>query len=567
MRKFLTISGFSLLLYMEIASAQACSMSEGFVRPSNFELIQMTDAIVIASAISASKNKNSGSTVRFKVIEDVKGDTGKTVYDNWGHLGETVQSDPMELAAAHPDAYAGPCNRMTYAKGHEYVLFLQRQEDGKYLVSGSAFSRINEDYFGPDSLWMKIINYYLDVQESFEPMEQLYVLRSRFEELISDERSISEEKLAIDILNHLMSRSPYKPTEYLVQTYLALEEGRELPFAVRSPEADKEGSDAEKLTELVFGPRYDSTFDIEEQKHFILWSLVNGDHPDALSLFERLVTGPVVNGAIIGASARFLSKHGQYRRAINLANAHAFRVMNSGSRRETRHFLRGALRLRFDENSLWAERWQSDSYAQKWWPEFAMAVDASQRARFGEDAGYSFGGAAAALRPKDYRDRPDVARMLADTYDKDVVNWAESEVQAYIDSDEELDSDLLDLPVEILLLKYRSSIPKSVERIEKFFCADKQVRYTIISRVGLIQNYNTEDLLFRIARYEGLSGHEPMYVTQTIAMFLGGSTREFLLGNGWGFSEAEDLLKAFIKDEPIEIDERDEKDRRPIVCG
>ncbi len=73
--------------------------------------------------------------------------------------------------------------------------------------------------------------------------------------------------------------------------------------------------------------------------------------------------------------------------------------------------------------------------------------------------------------------------------------------------------------------------------------------------------------MFRIAQYDGLEGYEPMYVRQTIAMFVGYNREKFLKNQrSWVGGDAEDLLVSFVRGERIQIDERDKEDRGPIVC-
>jgi len=58
------------------------------------------------------------------------------------------------------------------------------------------------------------------------------------------------------------------------------------------------------------------------------------------------------------------------------------------------------------------------------------------------------------------------------------------------------------------------------------------------------------------------TGHEPPYVIQTRATFVAESRKEFLRNSGWGFSDVDALMVAFIKGKEIK---EDDKDRQPFV--
>ena len=128
----------------------------------------------------------------------------------------------MDLSSAHPQAYGGPCNRVTFKKGRKYAFFLSYDDDGDLSLLGFPFSRVSEDYYGDESLWGRTIQYYLEVQTLDDRMQELEVLKEKYEMLTATELELRDNKLAADIADHLMSRSPYKPTEYLLWNHTVL---------------------------------------------------------------------------------------------------------------------------------------------------------------------------------------------------------------------------------------------------------------------------------------------------------------------------------------------------------
>ena len=563
-----------LLLVSIPSAAFACSVSRDYVRPSNYELVELADVIAIVTPIRQKRVGDGDREVTFRVDRALKGNVGSTFKNvGWVNIGKGDPSDPNDISLPHPEVFAGPCNRITFRKGQQYIFFLKSGAEGKLTTLGYPFSRISEDYYGENSLWAEAIDYYLEVQSENDPMAALEVLQQRYNSLMASNPSERDQKLATDIADHLMSRSPFKPTEYLLQSYYALDENKELPFSVRSPQADKEQSDAQRLTDLLYGSSTPEEFGRNEQMQFILWALVNGDHPSAMELFDGLSKENNQNGAVLGTIIRFFSKHGRYRDAVNVANNNAFRVMSTSPRRDVEEFLRGVNLMHYYEGDYLREKWKEDAYAKAWWPEFALAINESFRNRFGGDRRYSFGEEAELLRPENYRSRPLVTLALADAYDDAVINWAKSEIDRFIalDSDE-IDNYFLDLPVLVLLHNYRSYKKETIEPVDEYFCADEDVRYKIISLTGLAQNYYTEDLLYRIAQYDGLEGYEPTYLKQAMILFVAERQKRFLEGGrgffgGYGMRmygmRMDELLIPYMNGEKIE---EDDEDRKPIVC-
>ena len=104
--------------------AQACSTADSYVPPSGFELVEMADAIVVATAIDGSKVEVDGNThVRFRVESVLKGDPPKE-FDNDGYvLVDPKSKDEQEY-------YGGMCGRSGFTQGHTYVVALRKTPDG-----------------------------------------------------------------------------------------------------------------------------------------------------------------------------------------------------------------------------------------------------------------------------------------------------------------------------------------------------------------------------------------------------------------------------------------------------
>ncbi|MCK5747101.1 MAG: hypothetical protein KAH44_12840, partial [Oricola sp.] len=137
-------------------------------------MIDASDAIVVATAVrSISGETSSSDAVIFKVREVLKGSPSQEVTDLWARFGKATPSNPDDILSANQEAFMGPCNRMTFKKGNSYVLMLRNDPEEGFIVWGDAFSRINEDDFGPNSMWRRAIGVYLEIQKNPDRMAQI----------------------------------------------------------------------------------------------------------------------------------------------------------------------------------------------------------------------------------------------------------------------------------------------------------------------------------------------------------------------------------------------------------
>ncbi len=373
-------------------SALACSVTADYVVPSNFELVQIADAIVVATPLgqTGSWDEIAGPSVRFRVQETLKGETPRQLLLPQATLGQVAIGDPNRLIGAHPDAHSGGCIRRTFRRGQPAVLFLARDVEGQWNLLGFPFARVSEDYFGPDALWPRTVRDYLTIQSEYGPMEQLAVLERIVEDELANQQTEEGGERARDILGHLMSRSPWKPTQYLTETYETLERGETPRFAFRSREADQEQSDVRALTALVFGDRAVRTQGASEQMRYVLNALVKGDHPDAAPLFERILTSRP-NAWQFGAVVEFLAKHGQYARAYDLVETQAIAMLNAAEDEDALALIRSIQQMQLGDGD-WTvrQRWADYPEIATRWPSFAERLWDYQVQRFGDDGAYPF---------------------------------------------------------------------------------------------------------------------------------------------------------------------------------
>src|SRR4051812_47894657 len=102
--------------FLAAAPVAACSVTSDYVRPSNFELVQIADVILVASAVSEGKVGDEPS-VAFAVESAVKGEAPSRLVLPGADLGQPRPSNLADLSGPNPEAMAGTCNRVTFRKG------------------------------------------------------------------------------------------------------------------------------------------------------------------------------------------------------------------------------------------------------------------------------------------------------------------------------------------------------------------------------------------------------------------------------------------------------------------
>lgn len=489
-----------LTLWSSATAALACSVTEGFVRSSSYELVEQADAVVVAVADSQSGDSEAFDTaVTFRIERAFKGRPPATIVMDSARLGRIAPSDPGDLTVPHPETMHGACSRYTFQRGGRYVLFLREGEGGSqpegWYAMRPIFWRGAEDYAGPDSAWVRALNLYMDIQrEQPDRMAALDALAGRLPSLEVPGASATDRQIALDIRDHLSSLSPAKPTPYLVSAYEALERGESPRFPVRSPEADREGGMVEALTDLIFDVRHPE-FDMERARTFVLLSLANGEHPDALPLFERLLAaGP--DSRTLGLSVRYLSKSGQYRRAFEIVETEVMRRLGGLPDAEARALvgdvaeaMRGPDYV-YDQDN---EAWRTEPYVLARWPETALSLywDMERRGvemRFQAEVAY--------LRTPDYRARPEVTLALATQFDEDVEVWAIEELQNATPSANWLKrEDPAWLPVRALV---RASGEDRDAALIRFYCSGRSGRNMTVQTLGVWGGILEVDLLQRM---------------------------------------------------------------------
>jgi hypothetical protein len=575
LRAFPYLAFICALSLLAARPVSACSIFGHYVIPTNFELVQMADAIVIATAIDDAVDANDKDPqtrdVRFRVDKALKGSPPRVFKYSWSRLGQTRPSDPRILDASHPEAHAGMCNRTTFSQRGRYVLFLKQSDEGKWERLSYAFARDSEDYSGDDSLWVTTIKSYLDIQNRLGPMEQFDGLERLMATKMAEKPSLRRDAVIDDIRNHLRSRSPYKPTRYLVDTYEQLERGEPLRYPLRPPSADAEQSFAQAMTDAIVGGGAPDSLSVEAQKSFVLRSLIEGDHPDAAPLFERLLAAPDVSAERLGAVIRYFGSQGQLKRALDVAETRVLpKVIEFDPADAEALYSDLVLAMRgdgYDEK----EEWRSDPEVAARWPRVSFLF-----ARYLGGAmspGFASNEYAEELIGNDYRRSPELTLQAANAYRSRVEEWAIAELTALVPAatppakgasgreDGETAEDPARLPIRVLV---RGLGKERDAAVLKVFCQGGARRMMLIDALGEAagSTYNPH-IVERMLSTPGLTEDERKALLDALIELDGRSlshrrTHRDLFG-GHRPSDWRILLEALIKGERFTVE--------PIDCA
>lgn len=455
------------LALLACGPAFACSMSEEYVRPSDFELVQLSDAIVVATARQAGSGDGNVPTVAFDVTERVKGAPGTQV-EVYGEVLRPLRKGEI-LVGYSPEGHQGICEFRHFRLGHRYLIFLERFEGGK-MRAAHVFSRADENYSANAETWLRMVRRYVALQAEAQPMEQLTILE-RMLKTGRDQSDVRLKPVELDDLRyHLSSPTPYKPTPFLLATFDAVEHGK--PVLPAGP-----GS-SESLTP----PGLDA------QRRQILLALVNGNHPDARPLFERLVATMPQDPSTIGLALRYFARNGAYQRAFAWIETRLMNLLPLLEERAARRLVGDVAQAQGGPEG--EERWRSDPHAAAVWPELALALYWYQVRAFRSDDAYLFSDAVAALPHADLRARPLLTLALGRGYEQGISEWAVAELrdvkkrqawESLPEAARENREDPASLPLQVLLSAWRAEDGKVLEEV---FCQSEPRRLALIRTLG-----------------------------------------------------------------------------------
>lgn len=256
-----------LLFALGAAPAAACSSNSEYVAPSNFELVEMADAIgVYAPSRGPGIDRYSFGSVEFRLERTIYGAPPPTVTMDFAELTErhplAVREDELESPFRYHD-YGGGCSRSNFNRGESYLMILEQSREYGWQPVATGGSRAKELY-DPDSDWARTVDRYLAVQRL--DLSARAVALAAYEQ----DNSLSAQERG-DIRNHLRTPSQWKSASWLIERLDRVTRGEDPDIILSGPIQWRLGNDARAI---------------------LLTSLANGRKPEARSLFERLVATP-----------------------------------------------------------------------------------------------------------------------------------------------------------------------------------------------------------------------------------------------------------------------------------
>lgn len=147
--------------------ALACSVAPDYRVPTNLELVEGADLILLAT-VTAGDFEPGSTPERMIAVEPVaalKGAMPNAPIALPAMIAADADiqlSNPYELQEAHPQSLAGACVRYVFPRGSRVLFFLGRQ-DGAWRPAGGPFSRWAEDVLTDDAPWLQAVRFYIEI--------------------------------------------------------------------------------------------------------------------------------------------------------------------------------------------------------------------------------------------------------------------------------------------------------------------------------------------------------------------------------------------------------------------
>lgn len=192
-------------------AAFACTPAPGYRVPTNLELAEQANLIVIGEVVSAARARDDdplSAGITVEPITALKGllPSGDLVLRGMALAApdrpeEAARSDPNELVEAHPLSLTGACIRRVFPQGARVLFFLAR-EGGEWVPAGGPFSRWAEDVASREAPWAQLALLYGHAS-LLPPDERTALLRDQIDALQARRESETAMAMATNIERQL----------------------------------------------------------------------------------------------------------------------------------------------------------------------------------------------------------------------------------------------------------------------------------------------------------------------------------------------------------------------------
>jgi hypothetical protein len=203
--------------------AWACEPVKGYRIPTNVELVQAADLIVLARVVSGPAPGariglpwSDPPQIVLEPVEVLKGQRPAKALRLFGITAEQdgtlVKPFPTSLAEPHPSSGDGGCVREKFAIG-AMVVAMFRQTDKGLKQLNYPFARQEEDVAGPNSTWVRAVRYYVETSNS--GAKNIRRAFAKLKTRLAKTRDHQDEEIARDIGRYLAidPRKVGRPTQ------------------------------------------------------------------------------------------------------------------------------------------------------------------------------------------------------------------------------------------------------------------------------------------------------------------------------------------------------------------
>jgi len=167
-----------VLLALGSAPALACSIDAKHRVPTNVELVDKADLVVLAVVQSGPRTYEEGWNGRdfepqvvLSPIKVIKGASPRRLHVEGvvsDERGRPYRRLPTALDDVHPSTLEGSCFRQRYPIGGMVLAMFRRTSSG-YEQLFEPFARVVEDVEGPEALWPRAAELYVRLLRTREP--------------------------------------------------------------------------------------------------------------------------------------------------------------------------------------------------------------------------------------------------------------------------------------------------------------------------------------------------------------------------------------------------------------
>lgn len=214
MLRFLALLALALL---PASPLRACTAAEGYRVPTNFELVRKADLILLARVVSGAHDiTDARSEVLIEPVRVLKGTVPAVPLTLVGAVrwnGRDMHPAPTSLGNPHFSTGLGSCIRVFYPQGGLVLaMFGKDPEGGAGMVQlFEPWARVVEDVEGPDGIWVKAVETYLELLAA-APGEKLRpAIAARRDVLLARKDDLAARAIGNDLDDHLRTTGPQPP--------------------------------------------------------------------------------------------------------------------------------------------------------------------------------------------------------------------------------------------------------------------------------------------------------------------------------------------------------------------